>query len=154
MGVMANMLEISIFPPNSQWNLNLRAVVDGLTITWGRTNLYRAPANRTCQFQMLMEHVTLTRVMQKWVNSELIITAKPASGNLVIFQGIIDDFKVTPKDTKIGDYIVDFTATESPTWSNKLNGLFYDAKNLRDFNTRLGRVQRELGTFIALDVNN
>lgn len=153
MGVMANMLQISIFPPNSQWNLNLRAVVDGLTINWGRTNLYRAPANRTCQFQMLMEHVTLTRVMQKWVNSELIITAKPASGDLVIFQGIIDDFKVTPKDTKIGDYIVDFTATESPTWSNRLNGLFYDAKNLRDFNTRLGRVQRELGTFIALDIN-
>lgn len=100
MGVMANMLEISIFPPNSQWNLNLRAVVDGLTINWGRTNLYRAPANRTCQFQMLMEHVTLTRVMQKWVNSEIIITAKPASGNLVIFQGIIDDFKVTPRTRK------------------------------------------------------
>lgn len=153
MGVMANLLEIAIFPPGSRWNLNLRAVVDGLTITWGRTNLFRAPANRTCQFQMLMEHNTLVRVMQKWVNSEIIITAKPATGEIVIFQGIIDDFKVTPKDTKIGDYIVDFTATESPTWSNKLNGLFYDAKNLRNFDSRLERVNRELGTFTALDVN-
>ncbi len=78
----------------------------------------------------------------------MIITAKPASGDLAIFQGITI-LKSPPKDTKIGDYIVDFTATESPTWPQALPGFMM----LNLVILLLRACPTRISTFIALDVN-
>lgn len=132
---------------------NAAPVLDGLSIHWGRENLYKPPSNRTLSMAISLEKKTMQEVVLYWPNSEITISSK--NPNIVIFQGFVDTVKCFHQDyANLHDrYTLQIEATESPTWSVAFSNKVKYSAEYRDFNKRVKAVRNNLGNLIFYHQN-